>query len=178
MHANKRRHRERIYTGDIVAAVGLKDITTGDTICDPEHPIILESITFPTPVMSIAIEPKTNKDKEKISVALNHLADEDPTFKISTEPETGQTLISGMGELHLEVLLDRMKREFQIEANVGRPQVAYRETIRKKARAEGRFVRQSGGRGQYGHVVLEIYPLEKGTGFEFHDKTKGGVIPE
>jgi len=178
MHANKREQKKTVCAGDIVAAIGLKNISTGDTICDPDHPIILESITFPAPVMSIAVEPKTSKDQEKIGRALNNLAEEDPTFKVSTDPETGQTLISGMGELHLEIILDRMSREFQIQAKVGRPQVSYRETIQKRAKAEGKLVRQSGGRGQYGHVVLEIYPLERGTGLKFNDKTKGGVIPK
>lgn len=178
MHANKREQKQTVYAGDIIAAIGMKEVSTGDTICAPSSPIILESIAFPKPVMSITIEPKTNKDQQRISEALKHLADEDPTFKVSSDPDTGQTLISGMGELHLEILVDRLSREYQIEANVGRPQVAYRETIQKKAKAEGRFIRQSGGKGQYGHAVLEIYPLKRGTGFVFNDKTKGGAIPE
>ena len=178
MHANKREERQCVYAGDIAAAIGLKDVSTGDTICDLHYPIILESMIFPEPVMAIAIEPKTKSDQEKMGLALERLAAEDPTFKVSTDQESGQTLIYGMGELHLDIIVDRMLREFRIEANVGQPQVAYRETITKEVRIEGRFIRQSGGRGQYGHVVLELYPLEKGSGFEFIDKTKGGVIPK
>jgi elongation factor G len=178
MHANKREERKCVYAGDIAAAIGLKDVSTGDTICDLHYPIILESMVFPEPVMAIAIEPKTKSDQEKMGLALERLAEEDPTFKISTDQESGQTLIYGMGELHLEIIVDRMLREFRIEANVGQPQVAYRETITKEVRTEGRFIRQSGGRGQYGHVVLELYPLEKGSGFNFIDETKGGVIPK
>ena len=178
MHANKREERQCVYDGDIAAAIGLKDVSTGDTICDLHYPIILESMVFPEPVMAIAIEPKTKSDQEKMGLALERLAAEDPTFKISTDQESGQTVIYGMGELHLEIIVDRMLREFRIEANVGQPQVAYRETITKEVRTEGRFIRQSGGRGQYGHVVLELYPLEKGSEFEFIDETKGGVIPK
>jgi len=178
MHANKREERQCVYDGDIAAAIGLKDVSTGDTICDLHYPIILESMVFPEPVMAIAIEPKTKSDQEKMGLALERLAAEDPTFKISTDQESGQTVIYGMGELHLEIIVDRMLREFRIEANVGQPQVAYRETITKEVRTEGRFIRQSGGRGQYGHVVLELYPLEKGSGFEFIDEIKGGVIPK
>ena len=178
MHANKREERKSVYAGDIAAAIGLKDVSTGDTICDLHYPIILESMVFPAPVMAIAIEPKTKVDQDKMSLALERLAEEDPTFKVATDPDSGQTLIYGMGELHLEIIVDRMLREFRIEANVGRPQVAYRETITKTVRTEGKFIRQSGGRGQYGHVVLELYPLEKGAGFEFTDETKGGVIPK
>ena len=177
MHANHREDVEVAYTGDIVAAVGLKHTRTGDTICDESDPTILVKMEFPAPVISVAIEPKTKVDQEKLSEALSKLADEDPTFRVSSDEETGQTLISGMGELHLEILVDRMKREFRVAANVGRPQVAYKETIRKKAEAEGRFVRQSGGRGQYGHVWLEIEPAERGDGFEFVNAIVGGTVP-
>ncbi|MBM3241984.1 elongation factor G [Candidatus Poribacteria bacterium] len=177
MHANKREERQCVYAGDIAAVIGLRDVSTGDTICDLHYPIILESMVFPEPVMAIAIEPKTKADQEKMGLALGRLAEEDPTFKVLTDSESGQTLIYGMGELHLEIIVDRMLREFHIEANVGQPQVAYRETITKEVRTEGKFIRQSGGRGQYGHVVLELYPLEEGAGFEFIDETKGGVIP-
>ncbi len=178
MHANHREDIQEVFTGDIVAAVGLKATGTGDTLCDEKSPVILESMIFPEPVIQVAIEPKTKLDQEKMGVALQKLAEEDPTFRINTDPETGQTLISGMGELHLEIIVDRMLREFKVGANVGRPQVAYKETVRKKAKAEGRFVRQSGGRGQYGHVVLEIEPLEPGTGYQFSNKIIGGVIPK
>lgn len=178
MHANHREDIQEVATGDIVAAVGLKMTVTGDTLCDENAPIILESMVFPEPVIQVAIEPKTKVDQEKMGVALQKLAEEDPTFRINTEPETGQTLISGMGELHLEIIVDRMMREFKVEANVGRPQVAYKETIRKKAKAEGKFIRQSGGRGQYGHVVMEIEPGQPGAGLQFINKIIGGTIPK
>lgn len=178
MHANKREERHAVYAGDIAAVIGLKDISTGDTICVQDSPIQFESITFPSPVMSIAIEPQTQSDVDKMNLALLKLAEEDPTFKIHQNTETGQTLLSGMGELHLEIIVDRLIREFNVSANIGQPQVAYRETIRRHAMAEGRFVRQSGGRGQYGHVVLEIYPIEKGSGYEFVDEIKSGDIPK
>lgn len=178
MHANHRQEVEEIMTGDIVAAVGLKDTTTGDTLCSEEQPIILESMQFPEPVISVAIEPKTKADQEKMGIALQKLAEEDPTFKTHTDQETGQTIISGMGELHLEIIVDRMFREFKVEANVGKPQVAYKETIRKAVKSEGKFIRQSGGRGQYGHVWIEIEPLEPGKGYEFENKIVGGIIPK
>ncbi|HWR06638.1 elongation factor G, partial [Sporomusa sp.] len=178
MHANHREEIEIVYTGDIAAAVGLKDTTTGDTLCDDKNIIILESMVFPDPVISIAVEPKTKADQEKMGVALNRLAEEDPTFKMYTDQETGQTIISGMGELHLEIIVDRMLREFKVECNVGKPQVAYRETIRKGVKSEGKFVRQSGGRGQYGHCWLQIEPLEPGQGFIFENKVVGGAIPK
>ncbi|MBI2636746.1 MAG: elongation factor G, partial [Parcubacteria group bacterium] len=162
MHANDREDVSEVYAGEIAAAVGLKDTVTGNTLCDPEHPIVLESITFPEPVISVAIEPKTRVDQEKMGLALARLAEEDPTFKVKSDDETGQTIISGMGELHLEIIVDRMKREFKVEANVGRPQVAYRETIRTTAEAEGKYIRQSGGRGQYGHCWLRLEPMEEG----------------
>src|SRR5512136_2575610 len=177
MHANKREEIKEVYAGDIAAAVGLKYTTTGDTLCPEEHPIILESIEFPEPVISIAIEPKTKADQEKLGSSLAKLASEDPSFRVRTDEETGQTIISGMGELHLEIIVDRMMREFKGEANVGKPQVAYRETITRKAKVEGKFVRQSGGRGQYGHVWLEVEPQEPGKGYEFVDAIKGGVVP-
>ncbi len=178
MHANHREERDIVYTGDIAAAVGLKNTATGDTLCDGKNPIILESIQFPEPVISVAIEPKTKADQEKMSTSLYKLSEEDPTFKTYTDEETGQTIISGMGELHLEVITDRLLREFKLEANVGKPQVAYKETIRKPAKAEGKFIRQSGGRGQYGHVFIEIEPRERGEGYQFEDKIVGGVIPK
>jgi elongation factor G len=178
MHANHREDIEEIFTGDIVAAVGLKTTTTGDTLCDERNQVVLEAMDFPEPVIQVAIEPKTKLDQEKMGIALQKLAEEDPTFKINTDAETGQTLINGMGELHLEIIVDRMLREFKVEANVGRPQVAYKETIRKKVKAEGKFVRQSGGRGQYGHVVLEIEPREPGQGYLFTNKIIGGVVPK
>jgi elongation factor G len=178
MHANHRTDIDEVYAGDIAAAVGLKFTKTGDTLCDESDPIILEKMEFPEPVIQIAIEPKTKADQDKLSEALNKLADEDPTFRVSVNEETGQTLIAGMGELHLEILVDRMKREFKVEANVGRPQVAYRETITKKVQAEGKFVRQTGGRGKYGHVWIEVEPNEKGKGYEFINKIVGGVIPK
>ncbi|MEE9186780.1 MAG: elongation factor G, partial [Bacteroidota bacterium] len=178
MHANHREDVEMAYTGDIAAAIGLKHTRTGDTLCDETDPTVLVKMEFPAPVISVAIEPKTKVDQEKLSEALSKLADEDPTFRVNSDEETGQTLISGMGELHLEIIVDRMKREFRVAANVGRPQVAYKETIRKKAEAEGKFVRQSGGRGQYGHVWLEIEPAERGDGFEFVNAIVGGAVPK
>jgi elongation factor G len=177
MHANKREEVKEVYAGDIAAAVGLKYTTTGDTLCDENNQVILESIEFPEPVISIAIEPKTKAEQEKLGFGLQKLASEDPSFRVKTDEETGQTIISGMGELHLEIIVDRLMREFKVEANVGKPQVAYRETITKKVKVEGKFVRQSGGRGQYGHVWLEIEPQEPGKGFEFVDAIKGGVVP-
>ncbi|BCW97636.1 MAG: elongation factor G [Armatimonadota bacterium] len=178
MHANHREDVDKVYAGDIVAAVGLNEAGTGDTLCDANNPILLESITFPEPVISVAIEPKTKADQEKMGVALQRLSAEDPTFRTYTDEETGQTIIAGMGELHLEIIIDRLFREFKVEANHGRPQVAYREAITKPARAEGRFVRQTGGRGQYGHVVLEVEPLEPGQGFVFENAIVGGVVPK
>ncbi len=177
MHANHREEISEIHCGEIAAAVGLKDTGTGDTLCDEKHPVILESMEFPEPVISVAIEPKTKADQDKMGVALNKLAEEDPTFTAESDPETGQTIISGMGELHLDVIVDRLKREFKVEANVGAPQVAYRETFRKAAEVEGKFIRQSGGRGQYGHVWIKFEPNEEGKGFEFVDKIVGGVVP-
>ena len=178
MHANKREEIPEVRCGDIAAAIGLRDTRTGDTLCDDEHPIILEAMKFPMPVIDVAIEPKTKADQDKLGIALNKLAEEDPTFRVHTDTETGQTIISGMGELHLEIIVDRMMREFKVDANVGRPQVAYRETIKKRAeKVEGKFVRQSGGKGQYGHVVINIEPAEQGQGFVFEDKIVGGVIP-
>lgn len=177
MHANSREEVSEVYSGEIAAAVGLKGTTTGHTICDPAHPIILEEITFPEPVISIAIEPKTKADQEKMGIALQRLAEEDPTFRVRTDDETNQTLIAGMGELHLDIIVDRMKREFKVEANVGKPQVAYRETIKKTVETEGKYVKQSGGRGQYGHVWLELSPQEHGTGFEFENAIVGGSVP-
>ncbi|WP_296971313.1 elongation factor G [Tepidanaerobacter sp. EBM-38] len=178
MHANHRQEVDEVMTGDIVAAVGLKDTATGDSLSSEDHPIILESMQFPEPVIRVAIEPKTKADQDKLGVALQKLSEEDPTFKTYTDQETGQTIIAGMGELHLEIIVDRMLREFKVEANVGRPQVAYKETIRKTVKSEGKFVRQSGGRGQYGHVWLELEPLEQGKGYEFVNKIVGGVIPK
>ena len=177
MHANKREDIKEIYAGDIAAVVGLKSTLTGDTLCNEDHPVILEAMEFPAPVISVAIEPKTKADQEKLSISLNKLAQEDPSFKVSYNEETGQTIISGMGELHLEIIVDRLLREFKVGANVGKPQVAYRETIRKKIKAEGKYIRQSGGRGQYGHVYIEIEPLEPGKNFEFVNKIVGGTIP-
>ncbi|EHP37793.1 elongation factor G, partial [Cupriavidus basilensis OR16] len=178
MHANQREEIKEVLAGDIAAAVGLKEATTGDTLCDPDHIIILERMVFPEPVISQAVEPKTKADQEKMGIALNRLAQEDPSFRVKTDEESGQTIISGMGELHLEILVDRMKREFGVEATVGKPQVAYRETIRKTCdEVEGKFVKQSGGRGQYGHVVLKLEPQEPGKGYEFVDAIKGGVVP-
>ncbi|GBD94439.1 elongation factor G [bacterium BMS3Abin05] len=177
MMANKRKDIEAVFTGDIVAAVGLKNTKTGDTLCDEKHPIILEKMDFPAPVISVAIEPKSKADSDKLGEALMKLADEDPTFQVRTDDETGQTIISGMGELHLDILVDRMVREFKVQANVGRPQVAYRETIRKRVEAVGKFVRQSGGHGQYGHVVIILEPAEKGAGYIFENKIIGGAVP-
>lgn len=178
MHANSREEISTVYAGDIAAAVGLKETTTGDTLCDEKHPVILESMQFPEPVISVAIEPKTKNDQDKMGIALAKLAEEDPTFRTETNEETGQTIISGMGELHLEVIVDRLKREFKVEANVGAPQVSYRETIRKPGKCEGKFIRQSGGRGQYGHVWIEFEPLEEGAGFQFENAIVGGVVPK
>ena len=178
MHANHREEVDVIYAGDIAATVGLKNTTTGNTLCDEKEPIILEQITFPEPVISIAIEPKTKADQEKMGMALKKLSDEDPTFQIRTDEETAQTIISGMGELHLEVLIDRMVREMKVEANIGKPKVAYRETIKDSAQAEGKYIRQSGGRGQYGHVWLKIEPQERGSEFEFVNEIKGGTVPQ
>jgi elongation factor G len=177
LHANSREEIEEVSAGDIAAAVGLKETYTGDTLTDVEHPVILESMTFPEPVIEVAIEPKTKADQDKLAVALKRLAEEDPTFRVHNDEESGQTLIAGMGELHLDVLVDRMVREFKVAANVGKPQVSYRETIRREAQGNGRFVRQTGGRGQYGHAVIKLEPGEKGSGYEFVDKIVGGVIP-
>ncbi|MGH7668605.1 MAG: elongation factor G, partial [Gemmatimonadaceae bacterium] len=178
MHANKRQEIEEVRAGDIAAAIGLRDTRTGDTMCDDDHPIILEAMKFPNPVIDVAIEPKTKADQDKLAIALQKLAEEDPTFRVHTDAETSQTIISGMGELHLEIIVDRMMREFKVDANIGRPQVAYRETIRKRVeKVEGKFIRQSGGKGQYGHVVVNIEPSEAGAGFVFEDKIVGGVIP-
>jgi elongation factor G len=178
MHANNREEIKEVVAGDIAAVVGLKDVTTGETLCDVDSHIMLERMVFPEPVISQAVEPKTKADQEKMGLALSRLAQEDPSFRVRTDEESGQTIISGMGELHLEIIVDRMKREFSVEANVGKPQVAYRETIRKVCEEiEGKFVKQSGGRGQYGHVVLKLEPLPPGGGFEFVDAIKGGVVP-
>ena len=178
MHANKREEIEEVRAGDIAAAIGLRDTRTGDTLCDDDHPIILEAMKFPAPVIDVAIEPKTKADQDKLSIALAKLSEEDPTFRVHTDAETSQTIISGMGELHLEIIVDRMMREFKVDANIGRPQVAYRETIRKRVeKVEGKFIRQSGGKGQYGHVVINIEPSPPGAGFVFEDKIVGGVIP-
>lgn len=178
MHANHRKEIDVAYTGDIAAAVGFKDVTTGDTLCSEDQPIILEKMEFPDPVISVAVEPKTKADQEKMGIALQRLAEEDPTFCVHTDPESSQTIISGMGELHLEIIVDRMKREFHVECNVGKPQVAYRETIRKTVEAEGKFIRQTGGHGQYGHCWLRLEPMEAGKGFEFVNEVVGGVIPK
>jgi elongation factor G len=178
MHANHREDRDEIYAGELAAAVGLKVTSTGDTLCDPSKPVILESMEFPEPVIMVAIEPKTKADEEKLGNSLQRLAEEDPTFRVFTDEETGQTIIQGMGELHLEIIVDRLTREFGVDANVGRPQVAYRETIRNKVeKVEGRFVRQSGGRGQYGHVRINMEPNPPGGGYEFESKIMGGVVP-
>jgi len=177
MHANKREEIKEVYSGDIVAVVGLKNVSTGDTICDPKAPIVLEAMQFPEPVIDVAIEPKTKADQDKLGMALNKLAQEDPTFRVHTDPESGQTIISGMGELHLEIIVDRMVREFKVEATVGRPQVSYRETIRQEAQGEGRFVRQTGGHGQYGHAKIRIRPLTDGEEYEFSNDIVGGSIP-
>jgi elongation factor G len=178
MHANKREEISEILAGDICAAVGLKNVSTGDTICDEDHPIALESITFAVPVISVAVEPKTKADQEKMGLALNRLAQEDPTFKVHTDPDSGQTIISGMGELHLEIIVDRMMREYKVEANVGKPQVAYRETIRKHSEAEGKYIRQTGGKGQYGHAKIYLDPQPPGLGYEFVNDVKGGAVPK
>lgn len=178
MHANKREEHQAVYAGDIAAAIGLKEISTGDTLCDVTGHIALETMEFPLPVMAVAVEPRTQSDIDKLNLALSKLAEEDPTFKVHQDADTGQTLLSGMGELHLEIIVDRLVREFNVSANVGNPEVAYRETILKPVTSVGRFVRQSGGRGQFGHVVIEVEPLEKGGGFAFTDETKGGVIPQ
>jgi elongation factor G len=177
MHANSREEIKEVRAGDIAAAVGLKDVTTGDTLCDLEHVITLERMEFPEPVISVAVEPRTQADQEKMGIALQKLAKEDPSFRVHTDEESGQTIISGMGELHLDIIVDRMKREFTVEANVGAPQVAYRETIRKAVEQEGKFVRQSGGRGQYGHVWLKLEPQAHGDGYEFDNAIVGGVVP-
>ena len=176
-HANHREEIEEVHAGDIAAAVGLKETYTGDTLADPDHPVILESMTFPEPVIEVKIEPKTKLDQDKMAIALGRLAEEDPTFRVKTDPESGETLIAGMGELHLDVLVDRMTREFRVVANIGKPQVSYRETIRRPAEGNGRFIRQTGGKGQYGHVVLRLEPLAKGAGYEFVDRIVGGMIP-
>ncbi len=178
MHANKREEISEILAGDICAAVGLKNVSTGDTICDEDHPIALENITFAVPVISVAVEPKTKADQEKMGLALNRLAQEDPTFKVHTDPDSGQTIISGMGELHLEIIVDRMMREYKVEANVGKPQVAYRETIRKHSEAEGKYIRQTGGKGQYGHAKIYLDPQPPGLGYEFVNDVKGGSVPK
>ena len=178
MHSNSREEIKEVHAGDIAAAVGLKDVTTGDTLCDPSNVVTLERMEFPEPVIAVAVEPKTKSDQEKMGVALSKLAQEDPSFRVRTDEESGQTIISGMGELHLDIIVDRMKREFKVEANVGKPQVAYRETIRDAVEAEGKFVRQSGGRGQYGHVKIKLEPMDQGGGFEFVDKIVGGVVPK
>src|SRR6202000_810342 len=178
MHANNRQEIKEVRAGDIAAAVGLKDATTGETLSDPEKVIILERMIFPEPVIAVAVEPKTKADQEKMGLALGKLAQEDPSFRVHTDEESGQTIISGMGELHLEIIVDRMRREFNVEANVGKPQVNYRETVRKSVEQEGKFVRQSGGRGQYGHVWLRIEPQEPGKGYEFVNEIVGGAIPK
>ncbi len=178
MHANHREEISEVRAGDIVAVVGLKFTRTGDTLCAEDDPVVLERMVFPEPVIQIAIEPKTKADQDKLSDALSKLSDEDPTFKVKVDDETGQTLISGMGELHLEILVDRMKREFKVEANIGKPQVAYRETITESVQAEGKFVKQSGGRGKFGHVWFELSPNEPGKGFEFINGIVGGVVPK
>lgn len=178
MHAKEREEMDQLFAGDIAATVGLKNTSTGDTLCAKDDPVVLERITFPEPVISVRIEPKTKADHEKLSTALNKLSEEDPTFKVKGDPETGETIISGMGELHLEIIIDRLKREFDIEGNIGKPQVAYKETITNEAEAEGKYIRQSGGRGQYGHVWLRIKPKDRGEGFEFVDEIKGGVVPQ
>src|SRR5205814_280988 len=177
LHANHREEIDEVYAGDIAAAVGLKDTFTGDTLTDPDHPVVLESMTFPEPVIEVKIEPKTKADQDKLGIALQRLAEEDPTFRVHTDPESSETLIAGMGELHLDVLVDRMIREFKVAANIGKPQVSYRETIRRAAEGNGRFVRQTGGKGQYGHAVIKLEPQEKGAGYEFVDKIVGGTIP-
>ena len=177
MHANQREEVEEVFSGDIAALVGMKNTTTGDTLCEQSSQILLEKIIVPEPVISMKIEPKTKADQEKMGIVLKKLQEEDPTFKVKTDQETLETIIAGMGELHLDVLVDRMKREFSVEVNVGRPQVAYRETIKREAKEEGKYIRQSGGRGQYGHVWLELKPMERGQGFKFNNMIKGGTIP-
>jgi len=178
MHSNKREEIEEVHCGDIAAAIGLRDTRTGDTLTREDQPIVLEAMKFPAPVIDVAIEPKTKADQDKLAIALQKLAEEDPTFRVHSDPETNQTIISGMGELHLEIIVDRMQREFKVDANIGRPQVAYRETIKKRVdKVEGKFIRQSGGKGQYGHVVINVMPAEQGQGFVFEDKIVGGVIP-
>jgi elongation factor G len=177
MHANKREEIDSAFAGDIVAAVGLKMTKTGDTLCDPKHPLLLESMDFPDPVIAVAIEPKTKADQDKLGISLARLAEEDPTFRVNSDSETGQTIISGMGELHLEILVDRLMREFKVDAQVGRPQVAYRETLRRKSSINHRFVKQTGGKGQYAHVVIDVEASEVGKGFEFINKIRGGAIP-
>ena len=178
MHANHRQDLEEVYSGDIAAAVGLKNTTTGDTLCDERYPVVLESMEFPEPVIRVAIEPKTKAGQEKMGIALAKLAEEDPTFRTYTDEETGQTIIAGMGELHLEIIVDRLLREFKVEANVGKPQVAYKETIRRSADVDHKYSRQSGGKGQYGHVKIRIYPNEPGAGYVFENKIVGGAIPK
>ena len=178
MHSNARQDIDKVYAGDIACAVGLKDVSTGDSLTDEQHPIILESIEFPEPVIDISIEPKTKADQEKMAIALQKLAEEDPSFKTYTNQETGQTIIAGMGELHLDIIVDRLRREFNVDANVGKPQVAYKETIKKPVKVEGKFIRQSGGKGQYGHVWLEVEPNEQGKGYSFESKIVGGVVPK
>ncbi len=178
MHSNDRNEIKEVRAGDIAAAVGLKQVTTGDTLCDLKEPITLERMEFPEPVISVAVEPKTKVDQEKMGMALSKLAQEDPSFRVRTDEESGQTIISGMGELHLDIIVDRMRREFSVEANVGKPQVAYRETIRASVEQEGKFVRQSGGRGQYGHVWLKLEPMPAGDGYEFENAIVGGAVPK
>src|SRR5262249_44850280 len=177
LHANHREEIDEVYAGDIAAAVGLKDTFTGDTLTDPDHPVVLESMSFPEPVIEVKIEPKTKADQDKLTLALQRLAEEDPTFRVKTDPESSETRMAGMGELHLDVLVDRMIREFKVAANIGKPQVSYRETIRRAAEGNGRHVRQTGGKGQYGHAVIRLEPQEKGAGYEFVDKIVGGAIP-
>src|SRR5207344_1769792 len=178
MHADKREEIKEVYAGDIAAAVGLKSVSTGDTLCDEKHPIVLESMDFPKPVISLAIEPKTKADQEKLGVGLQKLMAEDPTFRVQTDQQTGQVIIAGMGELHLEIIVDRLKREFSVEASVGKPQVAYKETVTKASEGEGRYIKQTGGRGQYGHAKIHLFPGEPGTGYIFENKTTGGSIPK
>ena len=178
MHANKREEIKEVYAGDIAAAVGMKSVSTGDTLCEEKHPIVLESMDFPKPVISLAIEPKTKADQEKLGVGLQKLMAEDPTFRVNTDPQTGQVIIAGMGELHLEIIVDRLKREFNVEASVGKPQVAYKETLTRPADGEGRYVKQTGGRGQYGHAKIHLYPGEPGTGYIFENEVVGGSIPK
>ena len=177
MHANHREEVDDVFAGDLAATIGLKNTKTGNTLCDENHPIVLEQISFPEPVISIKIEPKTKADQEKLGTSLKKLSEEDPTFKVSTNQETGETIISGMGELHLEIIADRLKREFNVDAAVGRPQVAYKETIKESIQSEGKYIRQSGGRGQYGHVKIRIEPMPRGKGFEFNNEIRGGIIP-